>query len=136
MSEFTDDTLGRYLDQQPGMRQALLTDPLQKAQVEALRQTLNMVERALIDEGMPDDVRRRVINRVVWGEPEGRVDVHARMQDPERLRRERELLLTTFDLSEFGRPPNPVFTEPAADFSVRDELKPYTGPTSDEETTG
>lgn len=133
MSEFIDDTLGRYLDQQPGMRQALLTDPVQKMQAEVLRQTLSMVERALVDEGVPDDVRRRVINRVVWGEPEGSVDVHARM------RRERDLLLTTFDPSEFGRPPNPVFTEPAGDFSVRDELKPYEGPecpVSGEETNG
>lgn len=130
MSEFVDDTLGRYLDQQPGMRDALIHDPVQKMQAEALRQTLTMVERALTDEGVPDDVRRRVINRVVWGEPEGRVDVHARMPDPERLRRERELLLTTFD----PRPFIPVFTEPAGDFSVRDELKPYTGPASGGET--
>ncbi|MDX3314661.1 hypothetical protein P1S61_37540 [Streptomyces sp. ME08-AFT2] len=84
MSEFTDDTLGRYLDQQPGMRQALLTDPVQKMQAEALRQTLSMVERALTDEGVPDDVRRRVINRVVWGEPEGFVDVHAQMEGVRR----------------------------------------------------
>lgn len=139
MSEFTDDALGRYLDQQPGMRQALLTDPVQNMQAKALRQTLNMVERALVDEGVPDDVRRRVINRVVWGEPEGSVDVHARMLDPERLRRERELLLTTFDPSEFERPSSPVFTEPAGDFSVRDELKPYEPeerPVSGEETSG
>lgn len=84
MSEFINDTLGRYLDQQPGMRQALLTDPLQKAQAEALRQTLTMVERALTDEGVPDEVRHRVINRVVWGEPEGHVDVHARMDGVRR----------------------------------------------------
>lgn len=79
MSEFTDDTLGRYLNQQPGMREALLHDPMQHAQAQSLRQTLAAVERAMTDEGMPDDVRRRVINRVVWGEPEGRVDVHAQM---------------------------------------------------------
>lgn len=79
MSEFTDDAVDRYLGQQPGMREALLHDPVQHMQAEALRQTLSMVERALIDEGVPDDVRRRVINRVAWGEPEGRVDVHAQM---------------------------------------------------------
>lgn len=59
--------------------------------------------------------------------------------DPERLRRERELLLTTFDPSEFERPSSPVFTEPAEDFSVRDELKPYAGPerpVGGEETNG
>lgn len=138
MSEFTDDTISRYLAQQPGMREALLHDPMQHAQAEALRQTLSMVERALVDEGVPDDVRRRVINRVVWGEPEGLVDVHARMRAPERLRRERELLLTTFDPSEFEQPSSPVFTEPAGDFSVRDELKPYEPPerpVSGEETS-
>lgn len=84
MSEFTDGTLNRYLNQQPGMREALLTDPVQHMQVEALRQTLNMVERALADEGVTDDVQRRVVNRVVWGEPEGYVDVHAQM-DRQRL---------------------------------------------------
>lgn len=129
MSEFVDDILGRYLDQQAGMRAALLNDPMQHMQAEALRQTLTMVERALIDEGVSEDVRRRVINRVVWGEPEGHVDVHARM------RRERELLLTSFDPSEFARPDNPVFTEPAGDFSVRDELKPYAGPVRPDEET-
>jgi hypothetical protein len=104
MSEFVDTTLGRYLDQQPGMREALLKDPVQHMQAEVLRQTLNMVERALIDEGVPEETRRRVLNRAIWGEPEGRVDVHARMRDPEKLRRERDLLLTTFDPSEFGFP--------------------------------
>ncbi|WP_329336114.1 hypothetical protein OG252_13165 [Streptomyces sp. NBC_01352] len=79
MSEFADDALGRYLDQQPGMREALLHDPVQKAQIEALRQTLTMMERALADEGIPDEVRHRLINRIIWGDPEGRVDVHARM---------------------------------------------------------
>ncbi|WP_329215201.1 hypothetical protein OG352_06280 [Streptomyces sp. NBC_01485] len=81
MSEFTDGTLGRYLGQQPGMRQALLHDAAQHMQVEALRRTLDMVERALDDEGVPHNVRHRVINRVVWGEPEGYVDVRARMQE-------------------------------------------------------
>lgn len=92
MSEFTDDTLGRYLAQQPGMRQALLTDPVQHMQAEALRQTLAMVERALADEGVPDDARRRVVNRVVWGEPEGRVDFHA------RVRETRAQILAAYDL--------------------------------------
>lgn len=81
MSESTDDTLNRYLAQQPGMREALLTDPVQHMQAEALRRTLAMVERALIDEGLPDDVRRRVVNRVVWGESEGFVDRHARVRE-------------------------------------------------------
>lgn len=85
MDYFTDDALGRYLNQQPGMREALLHDPVQHAQAELLRQTLTSVERAMNDERVPGDVRRRVINRIVWGEPEGYVDVHARRD--EMLRR-------------------------------------------------
>jgi hypothetical protein len=55
----------------------------------------------------------------------------------DKLRRERELLLTTFDPSEFSRPDNPVFTEPAEDSTVRDELAdPNAGPVRpDEEPT-
>ncbi|NUS79166.1 MAG: hypothetical protein HOV70_23610 [Streptomyces sp.] len=79
MSEFVDDVVGGYVDAQPGMRAALSDDPVQQAQIESLRQALAMVERALVDEGVSEDVRRRVINRVVWGEPDGRVDVHAEM---------------------------------------------------------
>jgi hypothetical protein len=81
MSEFTEDTLGRYLDQQPGMRKVLLTDPMQHAQAEQLRQTLAAADRAMADEGVPEAVRRRVVNRIVWGEPEGLVDVHAQVRE-------------------------------------------------------
>jgi hypothetical protein len=79
MSEFTDDALARYLNQQPGMREALHNDPVQHAQTEMVRQSLAAAERAMADEGIPEEVRRRVINRIVWGEPEGRVDMHAQM---------------------------------------------------------
>jgi hypothetical protein len=81
MSEFADDVIARYVDLQPGLREALLHDPMQTAQIESLRQTLTMVERALADEGVPDEVRRRVINRTVWGDPEGPAGVHARMME-------------------------------------------------------
>ena len=80
MSDHTDEVLNRYLGQQPRMREAFLTDPVQHSQVEGLRQTLAMMERALADEGIPDETARRVINRIVWGEPEGYVDVHARAE--------------------------------------------------------
>lgn len=81
MSEYADDSLSRYLDQQPGVREALLHDPVQHAQVEALRQTMATAERALSDEGIPVDVQRRVVNRIVWGEPEGRVDFYAKRRE-------------------------------------------------------
>jgi hypothetical protein len=89
MSEFTDDTLGRYVAQQPGMREALLRDPVQHQQAERLRQTLDAFERAMADECVPDEARRRAINRVVWGEPEGHVDVWAQV---------REQVLAAYDL--------------------------------------
>lgn len=48
--------------------------------------------------------------------------IDRKRREQEKLRRERDLLLTRFDPSEFERPSSPVFTEPAEDFSVRDEL--------------
>jgi len=81
MSDFTDDTFGRYLDQQPGMREALHTDPVQHAQAELMRQMLDGAERAMTDEGVPEKARRRVVNRIVWGEPEGLIDVHAQRRE-------------------------------------------------------
>lgn len=78
MSEFTDDTLGRYLDQQhDGMRQTRLNDALQQMQTETMRCLLDAAERAMSAEDVPDGVRRRVVNRIVWGDPEGREDVYA-----------------------------------------------------------
>lgn len=76
MSEFTDGVLGRYLDQQRGMCRVLLEDPVQRAQAEYMRGLLDAAERAMASEGVPEDARRRVVNRIVWGEPAGRVDVY------------------------------------------------------------
>lgn len=86
MSEFTDGTLSRYLDQQRGMRRALLEDPVQCAQTELLRRTLAAMERAMVDEGVDEDAQRRIVNRVVWGDPDGLRDAYAEMR-----RREAEL---------------------------------------------
>lgn len=71
MSEYTDKTLSRYLDQQPGMREALLNDPMQHAQAEMMRQMLEIAERAMDAEDISLETQRRVVNRIVWGEPEG-----------------------------------------------------------------
>lgn len=50
--------------------------------------------------------------------------------DAEKLRRERDLLLTRFDPSEFALPSAPVFTELAEGSGVKDELTdPREGPT-------
>ena len=81
MSEFTDDTIGRYIDQRPGLRETLLHDVVQHREAEQLRQTLAAVERAMVEERVPEEARRRVINRMVWGEPEGLVDVHTKVRE-------------------------------------------------------
>lgn len=80
MSQHTDDVLSRYLDQQPGMRRALLEDPVQCAQTEVMRRMLVAMERAMADEGVNEEARQRVVNRVIWGEPDGLRDTHAEMR--------------------------------------------------------
>lgn len=77
MSDYSDDTLDRYLDGNPEARRAYLEDPFQHGQIELQRQVLDAADRAMASEGIPEDVRNRVVNRIVWGEPEGLVDVHA-----------------------------------------------------------
>lgn len=79
MSDFTDAAIGRYVGQDPERRKAYALDPAAHMRIEALRQTLDAVERAMADEGVTEKARRRVINRVVWGEPEGLVDVYGQM---------------------------------------------------------
>lgn len=59
-------------------------------------------------------------------------DMAALNADDEKLRRERELLLTRFDPSEFGRQPG-GFTGPGEDFSVRDDIAADSLPRSADE---
>lgn len=80
MSEFVDETLGRYVDQQSELRATVLSDPVQNMRIQDLRQTLDAMERALAAEGIAEEVRRRAINRIVWGDPEGLTDVHGQRE--------------------------------------------------------
>lgn len=69
-------------------------------------------------------------------EPEPDGTAERERERREKLSRERLLLLADMDPTEFRRPSSPVFTEPAGDFSVTDDLKPYAGPVRpDEEPT-
>lgn len=77
MSDYSDDTLDRYLAGHTEARRAYLEDPVQHAQIELQRRLLDATERAMQAEGMPEDARHRVVNRIVWGDPEGLIDVHA-----------------------------------------------------------
>ncbi|MGW2938615.1 hypothetical protein ACWDA7_44190 [Streptomyces sp. NPDC001156] len=89
MSDLTDHVVGRCLDQHPEQGKAYALDPVTHHDVEVMRRTLDAAERAMDCEGVPEEARRRVVNQVVWGEPEGLVDVHARV---------REQILAAFDL--------------------------------------
>lgn len=84
MSDYSDDALDRYLDQNAEVRRAYLNDPVQHAQVELQRQVLDAADRAMAREGVPESARNRVVNRIVWGDPEGLVDVHAQRMDQVR----------------------------------------------------
>lgn len=120
MSELTDRIINDHLNQRPDARHAYQHDPTMHHQVEWARGLLSAVELAMRSESIPADVGERVLAEAVRAGFAG--------WEREKLRRERALLLATFDPSEFGRLPNPVFAEPAEDFSVMDELKPHAVP--------
>lgn len=131
MSEFTDGLITQHLGRHQDRWEDYLKDSAFHHETELLRRLLETTERAMEREGIAAEARRRVLETIVFGDP----DEERRMTRDEA----RALLLTTFDPSEFERPSSPVFTEPAEDFSVRDELKPYTDPerpVSGEETSG
>lgn len=128
MSETVDRIINNQLNQRPGARHAYDHDPTMHHDIERARSMLAVVEAAMQREGIPYDSAERVLNEVVSVGLDG--------WEREKVNRERMLLLSPFDPSEFGRPPSPVFTEPAGDFSVQDDLKPYAGPVRpDEEPT-
>ena len=39
--------------------------------VDLIRRTLGFMDRAMADEGCPPDLRRRVMNRLIYGHPDG-----------------------------------------------------------------
>ena len=95
MSEFTDKTLSRYLDAFQ-TRRAYHLDPQVHADVERMRMLVDAAERAMADEGVPVQTQRRVINRVVFGDPEGLEPVH--LQRLEQIRSLAERAMPTADV--------------------------------------
>ena len=71
MSEFADLTVARYLEMDREAARAYHVDPQVHAEVERLRQFVDATERAMRDERVPVETARRVINRVVFGDPRG-----------------------------------------------------------------
>ena len=76
MSEFTDLAMARYMEQDRETAHAYHLDPQVHAEVERLRQFVDATERAMADERVSKQVRERIINRVVFGDPEGRDAVY------------------------------------------------------------
>ena len=120
MSETVDRIIDTHLKHRPGARHAYHHDPTMHNDIERARNMLAVVEAAMQREGIPYDSAERVLNEVVHAGLEG--------WERDKLNRERMLLLADMDPTEFRRPSSPVFTEPAGDFSVTDDLKPYAGP--------
>lgn len=128
MSEHTDRIIEDQLKHRPGARHAYQHDPTMHNDIERARSMLTVMEAAMQREGIPYDSAERVLNEIVSTGLDG--------WERDKLSRERLLLPSDMGPTEFRRPASPVFTEPAGDFSVRDELKPYTGPARpDEEPT-
>lgn len=71
MSEFSNLTVARYLEWDRETARAYHLNPQVHADIERLRQYVEATERAMIDERIPKQARERVINRVVFGGPEG-----------------------------------------------------------------
>jgi hypothetical protein len=72
MSDVADLAVARYLELDREAARAYHLDPQVHADVERLRQLVDVAERAMRDERVPVQMRQRVINRIVFGEPEGR----------------------------------------------------------------
>ena len=106
MSETVDRIIDTHLKQRPGARHAYQHDPAMHDDIERARRMLAVMESAMQREGIPYDSAQRVLNEIVSAGLDG--------WERDKRSRERMLLLTTFDPSEFGRPSSPVFTKPAS----------------------
>jgi hypothetical protein len=69
VDNLTKDILNDWMRRQkPSWREAYLKDVMVHTQVTSTRNTLELVERAMRKEGLPDEAIRRVLLRVILGE--------------------------------------------------------------------
>lgn len=94
MADFplTDDALTEWAKRNPRMAQQMHTDVSLHQQYQINRLVLSHVERAMRDEGLPDDVRRRIINTAVFGAPDP-----DEVMTADQLQRVNEELVSTTD---------------------------------------
>lgn len=81
MSEFADLTVARYMELDRETARAYHLDPQVHYDVERLRQFVNATERAMLEERIPKQVRERIINRIVFGDAEGRDAVYVNRRE-------------------------------------------------------
>jgi hypothetical protein len=92
--------VGRNRPATPELRAQQDRDPWHRAQLEVIRSMTQVYEDAMRYEDIDHRVRRRVLNRVLYGDPTGLEDIH---------RKELELLLESAILR---TPPRPIYFNP------------------------
>jgi hypothetical protein len=80
------EEITRYLQRMPGAREAMHGDPQYHYQVKWLERMFELLNLALEDEGIPEDIRTRVIRNVLYGgvdesEARRRTDLMNRMKE-------------------------------------------------------
>jgi hypothetical protein len=65
-----DDDVNRYI-QLTGRAREYVFDPAAHLELTIVRQVLSLVDDAMRYEDVPPSTRRRVVNAVLWGDPEG-----------------------------------------------------------------
>lgn len=84
------DEIDRYLQRMSNAREAMLKDPQYHWQMEWARRNLELMNLALDNEGIPEDIRVRVIRTVLYGtadesEALRRIDQTQRLMQKARL---------------------------------------------------
>jgi len=64
-----DRLMSRYLNGVADADKAYATDPMYHAQVAWMRRTFTALDLVMEDEGIPEDVRLRVIRTLIYGAP-------------------------------------------------------------------
>lgn len=66
----TDQVISRYLRRMPGAKEAHALDPQYHAQISLLRRMLSVADMVMEDEGVPEEIRLRVIRTIMYGSPD------------------------------------------------------------------
>ena len=69
MTSIVQHAIDRYESRMPNAREARLTDPHYAYQAQVLRETLEIADMAMEDEGIPESSRRRVVSTILYGGP-------------------------------------------------------------------